>query len=236
MIISIFNPKGGVGKTTTTVNLGAGLNQLHKKVLLVDLDPQANLTYSLGVEARDLDLTIYDMLHKKADARDIIIDRGGLHILPSNNKLIRVEKTLSGTNLLNELKTLRYDYILIDCPPSVRLLSENALKVADKIFIPLQVEFLALHGLRSLLDMIDKNKIGFVIPQRFHGGKNINKDSLEILKKHFADKLPKTVIRENVSLAEAPSYGLTIFEYDKNSRGAKDYLKLSKEVTQKKLL
>lgn len=243
-IIALINQKGGVGKTTSTVNIGAGLTKLNKKVLLIDLDPQAHLTYSLGIPAHELDKSIYELIKGEVAWKEILIERRELKIIPSSLGLSGAEIELSGIAgkeflLKKALEGLKgFDYILIDSPPSLGLLTLNALTAAQELYIPLQVEFLALQGLSRLLETIDivkkrlnKNlEITGIIAIRFDGRKNLNKEIVEKIKDYFGDKLFKTFIRDNISLAEAPSFGKTIFEYKPNSHGANDYLNLSREI------
>lgn len=242
--IALINQKGGVGKTTSAINIGAGLKALNNKVLLVDLDPQANLSYSLGIEAHNLEFTIYNLLKGECSFNDVLINRNGLYILPSSLELSGAEIELSNIPgrefLLKEalIKVKDFDFVLIDCPPSLSLLTINALTTAKEVYIPLQAEFLALHGITKLLDTIDLVKkrlnksleITGIIGTLFDGRKNLNKEVMQNIKKHFKDKVFKTVIRDNIALAEAPSFHKTIFEYRASSYGAKDYLSLSKEI------
>lgn len=243
-IIAFINQKGGVGKTTCTMNIGAGLSKLGKKVLLIDLDPQAHLTYSLGIEAHTLQNTVYNLLKGLRRAEEIILTRNGLDLIPSSLELSGAELELSSVAgrefLLKEaLEGIQnYDYILLDCPPSLGLLTLNALTTAGEVYIPLQTEFLALQGMSKLISTVDIVKkrlnksieITGIIATRFDNRKNLNKEVVEKIEKYFGDRLFKTLIRDNISLAEAPSYGQTIFEYKKNSYGAKDYLNLSHEI------
>jgi len=241
-IISLLNHKGGVGKTTSAINIGAGLVELGKKVLLVDLDPQANLTLSLGIPRQKV--TIYESL------------RGESELVPytakQNMDVIISTLDLSGAEmeLINEagreflLKELfaplveEYDYIIIDCPPSLGLLTLNALTSSDYVFIPLQTEFLALQGLAKIKQIIDKvrfrlNKkleIGGVIATMYDSRKVLNRDVVATIKKYFGDKVFETLIRDTVALAEAPAQRKDIFEYSPSSSGAEDYLELSKEI------
>ena len=243
-IIAFINQKGGVGKTTCTMNIGAGLSKLGKKVLLIDLDPQAHLTYSLGIEAHTLQNTVYNLLKGLCRAEEIILTRNGLDLIPSSLELSGAELELSSVAgrefLLKEaLEGIQnYDYILLDCPPSLGLLTLNALTTAREVYIPLQTEFLALQGMSKLISTVDivkkrlnKNiEITGIIATRFDNRKNLNKEVVEKIEKYFGSRLFKTFIRDNVSLAEAPSYGQTIFEYKENSYGAKDYLNLCHEI------
>jgi chromosome partitioning protein len=242
--IAFINQKGGVGKTTCTMNIGAGLSSLGKKVLLVDLDPQAHLTYSLGIEAHELENTVYDLLKGTCKAKETILSRNGIALLPSSLELSGAEIEFSGIagrefllrEALENIKT--YDYILFDCPPSLGLLTLNALTTTQEVYIPLQTEFLALQGMSKLLNTIEIVKkrlnkgidITGIIATRFDNRKNLNKEVVEKIENHFGNRLFKTFIRDNVSLAEAPSFGQTIFEYKANSYGAKDYLSLCQEI------
>jgi len=242
--ISLCNQKGGVGKTTCTLNIGAGLQKSGKKVLLIDLDPQAHLTYSLGVAAHELNRTIYDVFKGNAALAEVVVERDGLGVLPASLDLAGIEMELAGVPgrefLLREFLTQNdtFDYILIDCPPSLGLLTLNALTAADEIFIPLQTEFLALKGMSKLLETIEAVKkrlnrdldITGIIATRFDARKKLNKGIVDTITERFGDKLFKTIIRENISLAEAPGYGQTIFEYAPKSYGAVDYLALAREI------
>ena len=242
--IAIINQKGGSGKTTSSINIGAGLTKLKKKVLLIDLDPQAHLTYSLGVPIDSIEKSVYNLLRKEVTLNEIIIEKDRLYLVPSTLDLSGAETELSNIEgkefLLKEgLKELEgFDYILIDCPPSLGLLTINALTTASEIFIPLQTEFLALQGMSKLLESIEvvkkrlnkKIEVTGIIATRYDKRKNLNKEVVEKIKEYFKDKLFKTLIRDNVALAEAPSYRQTIFDYQPKSHGAEDYLNLSKEI------
>lgn len=245
--IALVNQKGGVGKTTSVINIGAGLNSLGKRVLLIDLDPQAHLTYSLGIQANELEGAIYELLIGEATIEEILIDRDGVKVIPSTLTLSGAEIELSGLPgrefLLKEVlsKVRGYDYILIDCPPSLGLLTLNALTTAQEVYIPLQTEFLALQGLSKLLETVEVVKkrlnsnieITGIIATRFDKRKNLNKEVVEKLKGYFGNKLFKTLIRDNISIAESPSFGKTIYEYKPRSYGAEDYLNLSKEIIER---
>jgi chromosome partitioning protein len=252
-IIALINQKGGVGKTTSTVNLGAGLAKKKKKVLLVDLDPQAHLTQSLGIEPSKIEFTIYDLLKGRARAakqislNQVIIELNGMNVIASSIDMAGAELELSGIPgrelLLKEtIGSVRaYDYILIDCPPSLGLLTLNALTTATDIYIPVQTEFLALQGMNQLLDTIEivdtrLNKgvaVTGVIATRYDKRKSLNREAIERLQQYFGARLFKTFIRENIALAEAPSYGQTIFDYKPDSHGAADYLALTSEILER---
>ncbi len=245
-VISISNHKGGVGKTTSTINIGAGLNKLGKKILLIDLDPQANLSQSLGVI--DQERNIYGALRGDYDIEPIEILKG-LDLIPSTLDLSGAEVEMSGEAgreyILRELiDPLRgsYDYILIDNPPSLGLLTINSFTASDEVFIPLQAQYLALQGLTKLLEVIDKIKkrlnkelkVGGVFITQYDGRKVLNRDVVATIEAHFKDEVFKTRVRDNIALAEAPAQGLDIFRYSPKSYGAEDYLSLSKEILKRK--
>lgn len=246
-IIVMLNQKGGVGKTTTTVNVGAGLTKLDKNVLLIDLDPQANLTYSLGIPAHDIENSVYDVIKNDISLEEVIIDKAGMKIIPASLNLAGAEIELSSIPgrefLLQEAikNSNSIDYVLIDCPPSLGLLTLNALTTAQEVYIPLQTEFLPMQGMAKLLQTIEvvqnrlnKNlKITGVICCKYDNRKNLNREVVQKIKQHFGDKVFKTIIRDNISLAEAPSFGQTIFEYKPKSFGALDYKNLSKEIIER---
>ena len=245
-VISISNHKGGVGKTTSAINIGAGLTKLKKRVLLIDLDPQANLSQSLGVT--DPERTIYGAIRGEYKLQPVQIIKG-LDIIPSTLDLSGAEVELSSEAgreyILKELvDPLRrsYDYILIDSPPSLGLLTINSFTASDEVLIPLQAQFLALQGMSKLIEVIEKIqkrlnkklKIGGVFITQYDGRKVLNRDIAESIHKHFKNKIFLTVIRDNIALAEAPAQGLDIFRYDPKSNGAEDYLRLSKEIAKTK--
>ena len=245
-VITISNHKGGVGKTTSAINIGAGLNNLGKKVLLIDLDPQANLSQSLGV--RDQAKTIYSAIRGDHPLEPISILKG-LDLVPSTLDLSGAEVELAGEAgrefILRELiEPLRaaYHYIIIDSPPSLGLLTINAFTASDLIFIPLQAQYLALQGLTKLIEVIDKIKkrlnkdlkVGGVIITQFDNRKVLNRDVVATIHTHFKDEVFNTKIRDNVALAEAPTQGLDIFRYNPKSYGAEDYLALCKEILKTK--
>jgi chromosome partitioning protein len=241
-VISISNHKGGVGKTTSAINLGAGLNKLGKRVLLIDLDPQANLSQSLGLV--DQERTIYGALRGEYKLQPIEVTPG-LDLIPSTLDLSGAEIEMSGEagreyilrELVDPIKG-SYDYVLIDSPPSLGLLTINAFTASDEVFIPLQAQYLALQGLTKLLEVVDKitkrlNKelrVGGVFITQYDGRKVLNRDVVATIGAHFQDQLFKTMVRDNIALAEAPSQGLDIFRYNPKSYGAEDYLSLSQEV------
>lgn len=244
--IALTNQKGGVGKTTTTINLGAGLAKLGKKVLLIDLDPQANLTYSLRTHSHRLEKTIYHALRGQVDINELIIKHKGFDFIPSSLELSGAELELASEparegllkNVMKDIEKLDYDYVLIDCPPNLGLLTLNAFTAVKDIFIVLQSEYLALHGLSKLLDLVkvvqqrlnNQLEVGGIICTLYDSRKNLNKEVVGHIKDYFGPKVFKTIIRDNVALAEAPSHHKTIFEYDGKSMGAKDYFELAKEI------
>lgn len=244
--IALTNQKGGVGKTTSTINIGAGLAKLGKKVLLIDLDPQANLTYSLKMHSNRMEKNIYHTLRGQAKAHEAIIKHNGFDFIPSSLELSGAELELANEparegllkNVLEQIKEEEYDFVLIDCPPNLGLLTLNAFTAVEDIFIVLQSEYLALHGLSKLLDLIkivqqrlnNKLAVGGIICTLYDGRKNLNKEVVGHIKDYFGDKVFTTIIRDNVALAEAPSHHKTIFEYDGKSNGAKDYFALAKEI------
>lgn len=247
-IIALANQKGGVAKTTSAINIGAGLTKLGKKVLVIDLDPQAHLTYSLGIEAHQLEKTVYELLKGECKLAEVIRERGELKVIPSNLNLSGAEIELSGMAgrefLLKEALdgVNDRDYVLIDCPPSLGLLTLNALTACHEVYIPLQTEFLALQGMSKLIQTVEvvqkrlnrQLRITGIIATRYDHRKKLNREVVEKIKEYFGEeKLFKTIIRDNVSLAEAPSFGQTILEYKPESYGAMDYLNLCKEIVER---
>lgn len=246
-VISISNHKGGVGKTTSAINIGAALNRLGMRVLLIDLDPQANLSQSLGLFYPERN--IYGAIRGEYKLQPVEVLKGsqgkGLEVVPSTLDLSGAEVELSGeagreyilSELLEPIKK-NYDYILIDSPPSLGLLTVNAFTASDEVFIPLQAEYLALQGLTKLMEVVDKIKkrlnkklrVGGVFITQYDRRKVLNRDVVATIKEHFKKEVFKTRIRDNVSLAEAPAKGVDIFRYDPKSFGAQDYLALSEEI------
>lgn len=244
-IISIFNQKGGVGKTTTNINLSAYLASMGKKILTIDIDPQGNTTSGFGIEKRKLENSIYDVIMGLSAEKAIIKTKiKDLDIIPSNVELAGAEIELSTkTNREKRIKDAlesiksRYDYILIDCPPSLGLLSLNALTASNSVLIPIQCEYYALEGVGHLMSTIQLVKkslnkdiyIQGVIMSMFDGRTNLSIEVVEEVKKYFKGKVYTTIIPRNIKLAEAPSYGMPIMLYDKNSKGAEAYKKLAEE-------
>jgi chromosome partitioning protein len=245
-VLSISNHKGGVGKTTSAINIGAGLNKLGKKVLLIDLDPQANLSQSLGLTNQEK--TIYGALKGDYKLEPIVVLKG-LDVIPSTLDLSGAEIELSSEPgreyILKELiEDIRndYDYIIIDSPPSLGLLTINSFTAADEILIPLQAQFLAMQGLAKLVEVVEKIKsrlnkelkMGGVFITQYDGRKVLNRDVVETINAHFKSEVFKTKIRDNIALAEAPAQGLDIFRYNAKSNGAEDYMDLAKEIIKRK--
>lgn len=246
-IIAIANQKGGVGKTTTSVNLGAGLAQVGKKVLLVDIDAQGNATTGVGIEKSELDQCIYNVLVEDADVQEVIRKTAteNLDVLPATIQLAGAEIELVPTisrevRLQRALQPVRdeYDYIIIDCPPSLGLLTINALTAADSVIIPVQCEYYALEGLSQLLNTVrlvqkhlNKNlAIQGVLLTMLDARTNLGIQVIDEVKKYFRDKVYRSIIPRNVRLSEAPSHGKPIMQYDAKSRGAEVYIDLAEEV------
>ncbi|MEH7382003.1 AAA family ATPase [Bacillus sp. JJ1533] len=246
-IISISNQKGGVGKTTTSVNLSACLAYVGKKVLLVDIDPQGNATSGCGIEKANVDQCIYDVLVDDVEAKDVTVPTTveNLYMIPATIQLAGAEIELVPTisrevrlkRALDEVRD-QYDYIIIDCPPSLGLLTLNALTASDTVIIPVQCEYYALEGLSQLLNtirLVQKHlntdlMIDGVLLTMLDARTNLGIQVIEEVKKYFQDKVYKTIIPRNVRLSEAPSHGEPIIIYDPKSRGAEVYLDLAKEV------
>ena len=249
-IIALANQKGGVGKTTTTINLGASLATLEKSVLIVDADPQANASSGLGVDIKEVDCSLYECIINKADVRDAIYttDITGLDIIPSHIDLVGAE--IEMLNLDNREKVIKnildpirddYDYILIDCSPSLGLITVNALTASDSVIIPVQCEYFALEGISKLLNTIKiiKSKLnpkleieGFLLTM-YDSRLRLANQIYDEVKRHFQELVFKTVIQRNVKLSESPSHGLPVILYDADSSGAKNQLNLAREISGK---
>lgn len=246
-IVAIINQKGGSGKTTTAVNLGAYLARFGKSVLLIDLDPQANSTIHLGLKPHEVERSVYDVMMDERLFSDVIRKTAvdNLLIAPADINLSGVEIELAGMVgreiiLKDAVEKIvnNYDYILIDSPPSLGLLTVNALTVAKEIIIPVQTEFFALEGMGKLFHTVDIVKkrlnrdlrITGIVPTMFDGRTNLSREVMEKIREHFGDKVYKTIVRKNVRLAEASSHGKPILLYDPRSTGAEDYETLSREV------
>lgn len=244
-IIAIANQKGGVGKTTTTINLGAYLADGKHKVLIVDLDPQGNTSSGLGVAKEELAGNLYDVLIEGTPAEAVAQPTAvkGLSILPAASVLAAAEVELVGHSrrefkLRDALADLPYDYVLIDCPPSLGILTVNGLVAAHELIIPVQAEFYALEGLGQLVQTVQRVRKGLnpglgllgVLVTMHNGRTTLSVQVHEEVKRHFPDKVFDTIIPRNVRLAESPSYGKPIMHYDKWSKGARSYKALAKEV------
>ena len=245
--ISFSNQKGGVGKTTSAVNIAASLGVLGYKVLLVDLDPQGNATSGVGISKKSLKKSIYDVLLGESDARDTIVETRfeNLHIIPAHISLAGAEYNLYQGNgaervMKNALEPIKedYDYIIIDCPPSLSMLTINAMVASDGIIIPMKCEFYSLEGLAQLTVTINRIKTNFN-PSLNISGILITMHSPRLLlsvqvmnemKKHYADKLFNTQISRGVKVSEAPGFGMSVYYHDKRSKGAKEYLEVAKEL------
>ena len=246
-VISVSNQKGGVGKTTTSLSLAASLGVLEKKVLLIDADPQGNATSGIGINSDDFNKSSYDVLLNQCEINDSIIKTKSpnLDIIPANIDLVAVEIELVDTNkrehmltkMINKIKK-DYDFIIIDCPPSLGLITMNALTASNSVIIPIQCEYYALEGLGKLLNTIkgiqkvhnDNLEIEGILLTMFDSRLRLSNQVKDDVKKHFGDMVFSTIIPRNVSLGEAPSHGESIIVYNSTSKGSKSYIKFAQEV------
>ncbi|OGU56915.1 MAG: chromosome partitioning protein ParA [Ignavibacteria bacterium GWF2_33_9] len=246
-IITIANQKGGVGKTTTSINLCASLGILGQKTLLVDIDPQSNSSSGLGIDTKNLENTVYDLLVEQADFHDVVVETKypNLSILPASINLVGAEIELVNQEkretrlkkVLNQIKD-DYSFIIVDSPPSLGLLTVNGLCAADSVLIPVQCEYYALEGLGQLLNTIELIKLNFnpkldlegVLMTMYDSRLRISNSVIDEVRRHFEKKVFQTIISRNVRLAEAPSFNMPVIEYDATSTGAHNYLSLANEI------
>ena len=240
-VVAVINQKGGTGKTTTTINLGSALSKKGKKVLLIDLDPQSNLSYSLAIPATGG--TLADVFLGAKKIKEVLVEKDGVWVAPGSNDLVDVEISLVGQSdresylksIISETKG--FDYVLIDCPPSLSVLTLNALTAAHEVLIPLQMEVLTLQGLDQITRTVEKVKKAFnsklnikgIVVVMFDMRRKLSLEVLQYLKENVNEKIFDSQIRMNVKLAEAPSFGQSILDYDPSSNGAKDYSALAEE-------
>ncbi|QGY38646.1 AAA family ATPase [Pseudodesulfovibrio cashew] len=242
--IVVLNQKGGVGKTSTTVNLGAALARQKQRVLLLDLDPQAHLTYSLGIMAHQLPRTMGAVLMGECGLMDVVRETADLSVVPASVALAGTEVDLAGverreTRLKEALAGIDgYDFVLMDCPPNLGLLTLNAMVAGTELLVPVQPEFLALQSLGKLMETVGAIRAGWnpdlaltgIVLTRYQRHKKLNRETRRNIRDYFGDALLETTIRDNISLAEAPSFGQDIFTYKPRSNGAADYRNLALEL------
>lgn len=250
-VIAIANQKGGVGKTTTSINLSSALADKGKKILVIDADPQGNTTSGFGIEKNELENTIYELILSECSIKECIINNviPGVSIIPSNVNLAAAEIELIGIDkkefiLRREVEWIKesYDYIMIDCPPSLNLLTLNAMTTADSVLVPIQCEYYALEGLSQLIHTINLVKerlnpdldMEGVVFTMYDSRTNLSMQVVENVKSHLTQKVFETVIPRNIRLAEAPSYGMPINKYDSRSAGAEAYMLLAEEIINRK--
>ena len=249
-VLAITNQKGGVGKTTTSVNLAASLAATKRRILMIDLDPQGNATMGCGIDKSEVETSAYDLLTKKASFEEVVVksETGGFDVIPSNGDLVAAE-----VELLNEIgreHRLRialngvrenYDFILIDCPPSLNMLTVNALSVSDGVIIPMQCEYYSLEGLAALMNTIEQIRetinpnlsISGILRTMYDPRNSLTRDVSSELEEYFKELVYSVAIPRNVRLAEAPSHGMPVLYYDKGSKGAIAYLALAGEIVRK---
>jgi len=251
-VIAVTNQKGGVGKTTTSVNLAASLSEVKRNVLLIDLDPQGNATMGSGVDKHELENSVLEVLLGEITAQDCIqyVEESGFSVMPANGDLTAADVEMMAMN--NRERRMRealvsvkdqFDYIIIDCPPSLNMLTLNALVCADGVLIPMQCEYYALEGLSSLMETIEQVRssvnpdleIEGLLRTMYDPRNKLAIDVSEQLIEHFGDRVYRTVVPRNIRLAEAPSHGLPVLKYDKTSRGALAYYSLAGEIIRKKV-
>ena len=250
-VIAVANQKGGVGKTTTSINLSASLAAKGKKVLVIDMDPQGNTTSGFGIDKNELENTVYELILGECSVEECIINDviDNLSVIPSNVNLAAAEIELIGVDkkeyiLKNEIDWVkdRFDYIIIDCPPSLNMLTVNAMTTANSVLVPIQCEYYALEGLSQLIHTVNLVRerlnptldIEGILFTMFDGRTNLSMQVVENVKSHLSHHIYKTMIPRNIRLAEAPSYGMPINLYDAKSSGAESYMNLAEEVINRK--